>query len=810
VRRLGDEAAVAVVGGKAYNLGVLLRAGLPVPPGWVIDVDTPVDAALLRALADLPDGSYAVRSSGVQEDLAGASFAGQYVTALRVPRDGLAEAVARCQESVHSAAATAYRERSGLAAAGMAVIVQAMVEAEYAGVAFTVDPVSGADTHLVVEYAPGLGNSLVNGEIVPRTARYDWDREEWLDDPAPPQPWLAELARLAVAAQQLYGYPLDLEFAYAAGTVWLLQARPVTRIGQAGLTDLWTTADFRDGGVSAEVCKPYMWSLYAYVWDSAFRDFLVRSRLIAPAQLGELGKMAYGRGYWNLGVGKTVMARVPGYREREFDAEFGIPPAYEGDGHVTRFTPRTLAHLVPVALVQSRLLARREAEAPHLAARLRATATRRLAALPGLSGDGILTGFLELTRDDYLDSESTYFWQIFLNTIHQSLYRDAVRDVVDDTGYLELLSGLEDVSHLRAVADLWRIGRTMGPAGAGAGDAVEPLPGVSTPQPDGLLAQPPGGWSAKIAGVSSAEPALAEHLARFGYHSDKELDVSYPNYWEQPEVVAAQLAELSRLTPEHDPAATTAAQAAVFLARMARLRADLPARAYAKLERKTLRVRRLLWWREEFRDLSTRMYDVIRRYTIALAGVLCADGALDDPDDIWYIPVTTLWAYIQAAPAVAPDLRAVAARGRRYYQAYRNFRGDDELIPAGYGRGTGGGARQAGVSPGRSADPGVLHGIGCSPGRVTATARVVDGLAGIGRLQPGDILVTRYTDTGWTAKFTLLAGVVTEYGGMLCHSAIVSREYGIPCVVAVPGVLSRVRDGEPLTVDGSTGEVTLP
>ena len=77
------------------------------------------------------------------------------------------------------------------------------------------------------------------------------------------------------------------------------------------------------------------------------------------------------------------------------------------------------------------------------------------------------------------------------------------------------------------------------------------------------------------------------------------------------------------------------------------------------------------------------------------------------------------------------------------------------------------------------------------------------------RLQEGDILVTKFTDTGWTPKFAILSGIVTEYGGILCHAAIVSREYGIPAIVACKDAMSKIRDGQIVTIDGSTGTVTI-
>ena len=97
--------------------------------------------------------------------------------------------------------------------------------------------------------------------------------------------------------------------------------------------------------------------------------------------------------------------------------------------------------------------------------------------------------------------------------------------------------------------------------------------------------------------------------------------------------------------------------------------------------------------------------------------------------------------------------------------------------------------------------------MGCNAGIVTGRARVIKDLSEIDKLKINDILVTKFTDTGWTSKFATLSGVVTEYGGVLCHAAIVSREYGIPCVVCAHGAMTKIIDGSEITINGATGEI---
>jgi pyruvate,water dikinase len=118
-------------------------------------------------------------------------------------------------------------------------------------------------------------------------------------------------------------------------------------------------------------------------------------------------------------------------------------------------------------------------------------------------------------------------------------------------------------------------------------------------------------------------------------------------------------------------------------------------------------------------------------------------------------------------------------------------------------------ARFWGVPVEQSEDPSELRGMAGSKGRVTGIARVARSLDEAGALQPGEILVAVTTMPPWTPLFGIAGGVVTESGGPLSHCAIVAREYGIPAVVGTAGATRRIMTGQRITVDGSSGSVTL-
>jgi pyruvate,water dikinase len=275
---------VRLVGGKAASLDRLARLGFTIPPGFCITTDafhaqlagipgaaadlaalpdeaargrltrSFTDSALARelrerlddalsrlvaepSLAASPDPRLAVRSSGIGEDGSSASYAGLHETELGVRPGDVEAAVRRCWASLWSGPALAYRVRHGLApdGGGMAVVVQALVPADASAVVFTRHPVTGTDD-LVMTASRGLGDRMVAGEVTPDTITLDRATLEVIDyapgdggaGGALDGDALADLADLAMAVERGFGAPVDIEAATAAGTWYLLQARPIT------------------------------------------------------------------------------------------------------------------------------------------------------------------------------------------------------------------------------------------------------------------------------------------------------------------------------------------------------------------------------------------------------------------------------------------------------------------------------------------------------------------------------------------------------------------------------------------------------
>ena len=286
---------------------------------------------------------------------------------------------------------------------------------------------------------------------------------------------------------------------------------------------------------------------------------------------------------------------------------------------------------------------------------------------------------------------------------------------------------------------------------------------------------------------------IKEIIDKYGYHSDKELDVTYPCYFEDISPIIINIKDLVKLDDNYSPDKDNLIGKKKYEDKLLELKEKLSKKKYQKLENKIKTIRQMLWWREEFRDLSTRFYYLIRIYTILLAKELFREKVLNDVDDIWFLKVSNLWDYLDDK-ITSKDLNSVIDKNKKYYDSYRNYMSENEI-----------GSKLGNKNFSKKKNN--IQGLGANNGIVTGTARVIESFDEIDRLKEGDILVTKFTDTGWTPKFAILSGIVTEFGGVLCHAAIVSREYGIPAIVSCTGVMNEIKDGEIITINGTTGEI---
>ena len=257
--------------------------------------------------------------------------------------------------------------------------------------------------------------------------------------------------------------------------------------------------------------------------------------------------------------------------------------------------------------------------------------------------------------------------------------------------------------------------------------------------------------------------------------------------------------------------------------RVAAVRAAVPAEHRAEFDELLNEARLVYRLREERAVFGDQWaYGVARRALLGAGRRLVERGQLEQAAHL----VEATWPEVQAVlrgDAGAPSAAELAARA--HYRATARFEDAPQTLgpPPGphlplewlpplaarleRALGTVVGALFGGAAPESSAT--VVRGLGVSPGIVEGPARVVGSSSEFGRIQQGDILFTRGTTAAFNIVLPLVAGIVTDRGGLLCHAAIVSREYGIPAVVGCGDATARVSDGARVRVDGATGEVTM-
>ena len=733
---------------------------------------------------------YAVRSSGTKEDLDEHSFAGQYESFLNTKGiEDIYTAVINCYKSMFTEVSLNYlvNNKIDTEKLAMSVVIQEMVPATESGICFTINPITGNDKEMSIEVAKGLGENIVSGRNVPEQYYYNWyekignyDERNKLWD----MKQLVNYGEIFLKVQGLFGYPCDIEFAIYKDELFLLQARRITKLNYGDLKDIWTTADFKDGGVSASVCTPYMWSLYEYIWEFTLRKFLLDSKILTEKETNKkLGDMFYGRCYWNLSVVKLALSKVIGYKEREFDSEYGVRITYEGDGAVTKLTPKTLVAILKMFFAQKKILKERNENCHNYKDDLLCKYEQYKVRYDNSAIEDIEKEWYTLTKKVYLQSEATYFWQIFINTIHQSLYKDSLLKYVSESEYLVLLGAIDNISHMLPFYDIWNISRQI----INDEDTYEFWMNNSVEN-----------IKKELASEKYSMPLVRKLIADYGYHSDKELDVTYPCYYEDILPMLVSIKDTISLGDEFSPMADKEKGEANYKKILETIQSKVGKKKYKKIYEKVMNMRKMLWWREEFRDISTRFYYIIRIYTLELAKHLFKQGILNCQDDIWYLKVGTLWDYLDGK-LQKEELQSIIASNKEYYNAYANYMSENEI----------GGNFGDDQSDNFIESDGKIKGLGANSGKITGTARVIEDFSQIGSLKENDILVTRFTDTGWTPKFAILSGIVTEYGGILCHAAIVSREYGIPAIVSCHDAMKKIKDGQKITIDGTTGYITI-
>ncbi|GIE32730.1 putative phosphoenolpyruvate synthase [Actinoplanes italicus] len=784
---------ITLVGGKGANLGELSRIdGVTVPAGFCVTTEAfrraedhrrEIEAAIAGRIR--ADTSYAVRSSATAEDTPTASFAGQHDTYLGVVgAEAVLEGVRRCWESLFTERAVAYRRRNGFddSRVHMAVVVQEMVPAEASGVLFTADPITGDRRVSAVDAVFGLGEALVSGLVNPDGFKVRdgvvVGRAIAAERPALTDEQVVRLVALGRRIEEHFGRPQDIEWCLTGDDFQIVQSRPITTLypvpAAAGDGGNHVYVSVGHQQMMTDAMRPLGWSMW---------------QLTAMAPMIEAGGRLWVDATRNL----TNPAIRDGFLEMLGKAEPLVRDALETlldrDGYLPA-GPAVGPGKPPPGW-----------QPP----------------VPLETDPAIVTGLIESSqasieqlRQDISGKTGTDLFGFLLEAFeeHKRMLRDpvsiqAIMAGMDATWWLneKLLDwlGEKNAADTLTLSAPGNITSEMGLALLDVADVIRPHPEVVAflRGVDGDFLDELG----KLPGGAEAREAITGYLDRYGMRCVGEIDITRPRWSEQPATLVPLILDNVRM---FEPGAgvrrfeqgrqTALAKRDELLQRL-REQPDGEERA-AETERMIDRVRTFIGYREYPKYAIICRYFLYKQALTGEAGRLVRAGVLETAEDAYYLTFQELHDVVRTERLDSGLIRQRREQFRTYQALTppRVLTSDGEALDGAYRR--------------DDAPAGALVGLPVSAGTVEGRARVILDMADAD-LEPGDILVTAFTDPSWSPLFVAIAGLVTEVGGLMTHGAVIAREYGLPAVVGVVGATRTIADGQRIRVNATDGHVEL-
>jgi phosphoenolpyruvate synthase/pyruvate phosphate dikinase len=851
-----DETQGAVVGGKGAHLGELSHIeGIRVPPGFCVttnafrrvvaqapSIDDLLDrlsrvnpddreairtlsaeirrtleaiaipddltAAINRALARLGvQAAYAVRSSASAEDLPTASFAGQQDTYLNVVRPAaILEHVSRCWASLFTERAVTYRLRNGFdhRKVHMAVVVQQMVFPQAAGILFTADPVTGNRKVASVEAGFGLGEALVSGlvnadlykvhdgELVAKAvatkrlaiqaSEAGGTHEESIEPERQEQPALTDgqvvrLAQLGRRIEAHFGRPQDIEWCLVDDDFQIVQSRAITTlfpIPAAGDAENHVYVSVGHQQMMTDPMKPLGLSLFQLtafptMYEAGGRLFVdVTQRLASPTSRAALLELI-GKSDPLIGDAlQTIVERDSFLPSVADEGPAGPPP---GD-------PPAPIETDPAIVIE--LIGHNEAS---IAALKRDIATKSGPALV----DFILADIQELKRILF-DRRSH---QVFMGAMEASWWlNDHLQEWLGEKNVADRLT--QSVPH--------NVTSEMGLALLDVADVIRPhlevVAFLEEVEDEDFLDE-----LAELAGGREARDAIQAFLDKYGMRCVGEIDITRPRWSERPTtLVPVILGNVKNFEPGSGERRFEQGRQEAWNKEqevLERLRA-LPdgERKAEETKRMIDRVRTFIGYREYPKYGIVSRYFVYKQALLEEAERLVEAHVLGEREDVFYLTFAELHDVVRTNHV---DDQLIAQRKDAFtsYESLtppRVLTSDGEVVAGAYRR--------------DDVPTGALVGLPVSAGTIEGRARVILDMAQA-EVEPGDILVTAYTDPSWSPLFVAITGLVTEVGGLMTHGAVIAREYGLPAVVGVEHATRMIPDGQRIRVHGTDGFVEI-
>lgn len=853
-----------LVGGKAVGLAQLLAAGFPVPRGFCITteaytqclhasgffedeewqkacalsghertsaladcrdrirrIETSQLAAqcltALQVLSQPPNERWAVRSSATNEDSPHSSFAGLYRTHLGVALSEIETALKDLWASLWKDLAVSYQTRqSNQAAPRMAVLIQPMVDAQSAGVAYSIHPVTGRSNQVTINAVPGLAAPLVDGTVAPdqyvvevvddgqptrvrrrilahKSDRLTVSKEGLRIDPLSgastvqsslTDVQLFSLAQTAKRVERSFGQPMDLEWAFDTRQLWIVQARPITAVRPS--SDLtnddceWSRTNFKE--TLPELPSPLSLSFLERFMDAYILSHYRRFGCRIPDGLTSV-RVLKGRPYLNVTLFHILIAQLRGDPSLNTEQMGGEPLQT-----LPRVQPLGGQAFVRAGWMMWAEMRRVQRHGPRLFEDMKAlAATYRREHILHLSVEELVPEIDKL--GPWLEGREVTFGiaggvgqclQIFSQFLPRWLgpdWRSLLNAALQGQG---TVISAQQILRLAEITDIAR------------DEAVA----------NAFLTSEP--WDPSTFRVILADTTFLRtfdrYLEDYGHRAVGESDVMAPRLADNPEsILAIVRAQLISAAPSQ---------------KTIRLRQDetraaaldqIKRRIGWRLDRWAIflwcyrRLCRFFALREANRHHLMYYSTAIRTLLLRLGELLVERGQLNQHDDIFFLTID------DRADLLAGSTRdwKVEIRARRTEHEHN---AKTEVPDTVYDWET---ANEQTVISDKSEENGILSGTPISVGTVAGPVRTIRSAADWGKVRPGEILVVSVIDPGLAPLFGLAGGLIAEMGGTLSHGAIIAREYGLPTIANVASAMTRLTDEMRVIMDAGSGTIRI-
>ncbi|TGE35558.1 phosphoenolpyruvate synthase [Desulfosporosinus fructosivorans] len=768
----------SLAGGKGSMLSIMYREGYPVPEGFVIlplafqmeKLDNIAWAEIQVMFSEIrrknKGALFAVRSSGLSEDSAQASFAGEFETVLNVKADkDIQEAIYTVFRSRKSQRVKAYSSVKGIEQNHqIAVVIQLMVQSEISGVLFTADPITGSYTNMIGNYVHGLGEQLVSGEANAYEFKLIRPKGKY-DGPDVFQKYASKLYQYAAKLEKELGSPQDIEWAVADGKLYLLQARPITTLTGGDLDtyemnysfmgdELWINTNVAEA--IPDVYSPFTWSIGRQLDESL--NFI-------PGYYIFSGNIC-GRPYMNISRRVSMITSMLGKYSKGalklITDMYGELP----DGMSMPLRPfsrlEVLKVMLPVVvsaskstLEASRNLVQSLKQSPERCSKMRADIKKAKTKQELLS----------LWKEEL----QPYFLKAWSRAGASAL---KMTNITTSDKKLTELVGTEDsntlLSNLRGGSELASLGPVIG-----------------------------------ISKVIKGDMSKEEYLRKYGHRGAHEYEMSLPDPMEDTNWLEQQIQE--SIGSNMDVEGLLKKQHTQYEAAKMRFKERYPNKV-KWLEKQLEKASEGARLREEGRSEFVRIFRVVRAFALK-AGELTGLG-----DDIFFLYIDEVEDLLSGR---ASNVMHIPAR-KVNFEKYKAMPPFPSIIRGRFN------PIEWSKDPNRRMDyydasmpivsatnSETLKGYAGAAGRIEGIVRILLNSEEGDKLLPGEILVATTTNIGWTPIFPKASAIITDIGAPLSHAAIVARELGIPAVIGCGNATTRLKTGDRVIVDGGHGVVHI-